>query len=184
MTLRTNINQIPFLPLWKTHSSRKKKNIGKIFQKRRKGQKKSSLLEFGREHFFAVGDSWLYHIPAQLCWLHPVLDKLLAPLSPQVGRFLDREAESRCLMNWGDLADAWPFPGPLRTDGPFSFTALVTYSATVLSSFPHTATGPVAVPTALAGENSFRCRRESCHCIIVTGIAGSLPPACREVCKD
>lgn len=98
---------------------------------------KSSLLEFGRKHFFAVGDSWLYHIPAQLCCLHPVLDKLLAPLSPQVGRFLDSEAESRCLMNWGDLADVWPFPGPLWTDGPFSFTALVIYSATAPSSFPH-----------------------------------------------
>lgn len=44
----------------------KQKKIGKAFQKMSKGQKKSSLLEFGRKHFFA-GDSWLYHIPAQLC---------------------------------------------------------------------------------------------------------------------
>lgn len=111
ITIRININKIPFLPLWKTHSSYKKKKLARFF---RKGAKdKSSLLEFGRKHFFAVGDSWLYHIPAQLCCLHPVLDKLLAPLSPQVGRFLDSEAESRCLMNWGDLADVWPFPGPL-----------------------------------------------------------------------
>lgn len=87
-------------------------------------------------------------------------------------------------MNWGDLADVWPFPGPLRTDGPFSFTALVIYSATAPSSFPHTATGPEAVPTALTGEYSPGCRRESCHCIIIIGIAGSLPPAEREACRD
>lgn len=40
MTLRTNINQISFLPLWKTHSSRKKKNMGKIFQKKEKRTEK------------------------------------------------------------------------------------------------------------------------------------------------
>lgn len=87
-------------------------------------------------------------------------------------------------MNWGDLADVWPFPGPLQTDGLFSFTALIIYSATALSSFPHTAIGPDAVPTALAGEYSLRCRRGSRYCIIIIGIAGSLPPAEREVCKD
>ena len=88
-------------------------------------------------------------------------------------------------MNWGDLADVWPFPGPLWTDGLFSFTALVIYPATALSSFPHTATGPSAVPTALAGEYSLGCSRDSCYCsIIIIGIAGSLPPAEREACKD
>lgn len=87
-------------------------------------------------------------------------------------------------MNWGDLADVWPFLGSLRTDGLSSFTALVIYSATALSSFPHTAIGPNAVPTALTGDYSLGCRRESCYSIIIIGIAGSLLPAERKACKD
>lgn len=154
------------MPLWKICSSQKKKNIGKIFQKRSKGQKKRRALFWClEENTFLCSRRQLAlpHSSPALLTLSSVSDKLLAPLSPQMGRFLDREAESRCLMNWGDLADVWPFPGPLRTDGLSSFTAFVIYSATALSSFPHTAIGPDAVPTALTGDYSLGCRTESCY---------------------
>lgn len=166
------------LPLWKIRSSqkKKKKKHWQDFQKRSKEKKwrRALFLEFGRKHFSLQQETAGFSASSPaLLTLSSLSDKLLAPLSPWMGRFLDWEAQSRCLMNWGDLADVWPFPGPLRTDGLFSFTTSVIYSATALSSFPHTAIGPDAVPTALTGENSL-----GCYCfIIIIGFAGSLPPA-------
>lgn len=124
------------MPLWKIRSSQKKKKHWQDSSEKeqRKEMEKSLFLEFGKKTlFFAAGDSWLYGIQPSSLTLSSLSDKLLAPLSAQMGRFLDWEAEGRCLMNWGDLADVWPFPGALRTDGLFSFTALVIYSATALS---------------------------------------------------
>lgn len=81
----------------------KEKNIGKD-----RNNEKSSFQEYGRKRFSLEQEAAVLRPSPALLPLSSAADKLLA-----IGKGLDWEAESRCVMNWGDLADVWPFPGPL-----------------------------------------------------------------------
>lgn len=175
----TTSKQIPFCHFGRAIAPQRKKHWQEVSEKERKDRnnEKSSFQEYGRKHFSLEQEAAVPRPSPALLPLSSVADKLLA-----TGKGLDWEAESRCVMNWGDLADVWPFPGPLRTDGLSSFTALVIYPATALSSFPHMAVGPHPPPSELMGANPPRGRRQSCSCIVI-GIALWIPQAQRETRK-
>lgn len=163
----TTSKQIPFCHFGRAIAPQRKKHWQEVSEKERedRNNEKSSFQEYGRKHFSLEQEAAVPRPSPALLPLSSAADKLLA-----TGKGLDWEAESRCVMNWGDLADVWPFPGPLRTDGLSSFTALVIYPATALSSFPHMAVGPHPPPSELTGANPPGGRRQSCSCIVI-GIA-------------
>lgn len=107
----TSSKQIPVCHFGRAIAPQRKKHWQDVSEKEQKDRnnEKSSFQEYGRKRFSLEQEAAAVPRPSPAPLpLSSAADKLLA-----TGKVLDWEAESRCVMNWGDLADVWPFPGAL-----------------------------------------------------------------------